>query len=99
MLTLPADPRLGAEGEENQAEGVDIHLEAFVEALVDIVDCNSQGLRPRLFHQHERSRLGAPCSLSRDRLNSELPMRPNLYLQTRKSQSPWVFQYPDRKQA
>lgn len=99
MLTLRADPRLGAEGEEHQAEGADNHSEALVEALVDIVGCNSQGRRRRPFHPHERSRLGAPCSLSRDRSNCELPMKLNLYRQTRKSQNLWVSQYLDRKLA
>lgn len=99
MLTRPADPRLGAVGEEHQGEGADNHSEALVEALVDIVGCNLQGLRRRLSHPHERSRLGAPCSLSRDRSGSELPMRLNLYPQTRKSQNLWVFRYLDRKQA
>ena len=99
MLILPADPHLGAEGEEHQAEGADNHSEALVEALVDTVDCNSQGLRRRLFHLHERSRLGAPCSLSRDRSDSELPTRLNLYPQIRKSQNLWAFRYLDRKQA
>ena len=84
---------------EHQAEVADNHSGALVEALVDIVDCNLQGRRRHLFHPHERSRLGAPCSLSRDRSDSGLPMRLNLYPQIRKSQTLWVSQYLDRKQA